>query len=290
MPKIALSPNAAIAAGSIYTYLRPRLAQDAKIDMKGILAPMRGRSFKSVKTEIANACRSVTMGKLAQDADIDDVAELLDAIENVVDTPAVAVPEGMGEENGEHVIRDEEDDDPDSKVEGGAVELVAKVREFLKDRVSDEVLQQFDQLVGSGQEPEELDDDKGEDNRMGRDEDKDEKPVTQKAMDAAIAAAAKSADDRHRGIREAERAVRPYVGELQMAFDSADQVFQAALKHLGVKDVEKIHPSAYSALLAAQPKPGTRNAPKKLGMDNALPASVKPLTERIPGLSNIARM
>ncbi len=73
--------------------------------------------------------------------------------------------------------------------------------------------------------------------------------VTQDSVNAAIKAATDTERKNQRAIREAERVVRPLVGEMSIAFDSADEVYKNALTMLGVKDADKIHPSAYPQLL-----------------------------------------
>lgn len=78
--------------------------------------------------------------------------------------------------------------------------------------------------------------------------------VTKETMDAAIAAAEASAVDRAMAIDEARRVCRPYVGDMDTKFVSSDSVYAAALKIKGEKDVDKIHPSAYRAILEKYPK------------------------------------
>ena len=78
--------------------------------------------------------------------------------------------------------------------------------------------------------------------------------VTKEAMDAAIAAAEASAVERAMAIDEARRVCRPYVGDMDTKFVNADSVYLAALKIKGVKEAEKIHPSAYRTILEMQPK------------------------------------
>ena len=81
--------------------------------------------------------------------------------------------------------------------------------------------------------------------------------VTKPAMDAALAATARATEQRvlkaQRELREAERAVRPYVGELSMACDSDEQVLRAALKILKVEGADTIHASALLPVLKMQP-------------------------------------
>lgn len=81
-----------------------------------------------------------------------------------------------------------------------------------------------------------------------------------------------------RALRQAEDDVRPLVGQL-VAMDSAEEVYEAALKQLGVK-VEGIHPSAYPALIEAQKQIRGNRRPTPLASDNA---TVQTVTELFPG-------
>jgi uncharacterized protein len=105
--------------------------------------------------------------------------------------------------------------------------------------------------------------------------------VTKKALDVAMATARRlGADDAirmQREIRAAERAVRPYVGDLALALDSAEAVYRTALTMLGVK-TEGIHPSAFATILAMQPHPGAR-PPVVVALDSA---GAKGFAERFP--------
>jgi len=81
------------------------------------------------------------------------------------------------------------------------------------------------------------------------DEDEKEETVTKTAMDAALAKQRLET----RAIAAAERDVLPVVGELNIAFDSASDVYKSALSILGVK-TDGIHPSAYKAIYDAHSK------------------------------------
>ena len=80
-------------------------------------------------------------------------------------------------------------------------------------------------------------------------------------MDAALLALGKKVEAdtvaRLRGVQAAEEEVKPYVGKLAVALDSADEVYKAALSVLGI-ETKGIHPSAYHHILAAQPKAGSK--------------------------------
>jgi hypothetical protein len=89
----------------------------------------------------------------------------------------------------------------------------------------------------------------------------DSMPVTRSAMDQAIRVAQDAAIRNQRAIREAERFVRPWVGDLAM--DSANHpadVYRATLRALGVKGADRVHPDALRPILEAQPRPQARVA------------------------------
>jgi hypothetical protein len=110
--------------------------------------------------------------------------------------------------------------------------------------------------------------------------------VTKSAMDAALKAMQSTMARTQREIREAERAVFPYVGELTMSFDSKDQVYATALSMRGI-DPKPIHPSAYPALLAAQPKAGASTNVPTVAMDAA---STKGFLDRFPETKHIRQI
>jgi len=99
-----------------------------------------------------------------------------------------------------------------------------------------------------------------------------EKPEmqTKPAMDAAIAEAVAKVQKTNLEIREAERAVRPYVGELAIACDSAEDVYKNALHALGIK-TEGVHASAFKTILEMQPLPGS-NKQARIAADGIVTA------------------
>ena len=66
--------------------------------------------------------------------------------------------------------------------------------------------------------------------------------------------------------------MRPYIGDLALAQDSADAVYKLALGTLGIK-TEGVHPSAWPTILEMQPKPDARKKPTTHAMDAASAAS-----------------
>ena len=82
--------------------------------------------------------------------------------------------------------------------------------------------------------------------------------VTKADMDAAVAAATSATEAKYR----AREVVRPIIGEV--ALDSADAIYAAALKHLEV-DIEGVPAAAYPALIKAVS--GKKVAPSTPAMD-----------------------
>jgi uncharacterized protein len=129
-------------------------------------------------------------------------------------------------------------------------------------------------------EDEEEEEDKEKKVAEDEDESKPEPGVSKAAMDAAISTAvtkaAREAETatvaRMLAIRETEKAVRPYVGQIEVAMDSAAAVYKLALDHLNV-DVAGVPESAYGAVLKAIPAPNAAPAPASPWMATPRPPS-----------------
>lgn len=219
MKKTALlSRMASVAHGAILAHVMPKLASDHKIDISAALVGVTSENFKAKRPAIIEAVGKATKGKLAADAKLDGLEALLGALEEV------DVREAM----------DEDDEEAEKK------------------RAEDDAAEEEERK----KVPEDAEKDK--------DEDEDEDKVDKKAMDSAISAAVAQAKTEVRAemlkaaqeIRTAEEAVRPYIGKLAMAHDSADAVYRTALTSLGV-NIDGVHPSALPAILKAQPLPGS---------------------------------
>lgn len=238
MKKTALlSRMASVAHGAILAHVMPKLAADQKIDVSAALVGVTAKNFKAKRPAIVEAVGKAAKGKLAADAKLDGLEALLIALDGVEGQEAM----------------DEEDDDEDEK----------------KKKKAEDDAEEEDKKKKAEDESEEEEKAK----KKAEDAEKDEDKVDKKAMDAAITKAKaevraemlKTAAD----IRTAEEAVRPYIGKLAMAHDSADAVYRTALTSLGV-DITGVHPSALPAILKAQPVPGTEQAQKpRVAMDAA---------------------
>jgi hypothetical protein len=109
-------------------------------------------------------------------------------------------------------------------------------------------------------------------------------PITKTAMDAAITAAITGEKENAGKIRDAERFVRPYVGDLAMAFDSDEGVYRKAMDILGIKHTG-IHPSALRTIIEMRPKPSASQTTQTRMATDAKPQAS--FEEAFPGAQRI---
>lgn len=110
--------------------------------------------------------------------------------------------------------------------------------------------------------------------------------ITQTDVDAAVSAGVTAAVAKVNALHTARAAVRPFVGEVAM--DSADAVYEFALKKLNV-DVAGVHPSAFPALLKTVGASITAHPSPRIAEDSTQQAArLKAVNEAFPGLSRLA--
>lgn len=274
-----------LTIGAVSAFLQPRLKKDAgKISFDHALDGLTSTNFSARKVSIIDAVKKATVGKLAHDASVDGLAQVLDMIEGgkgaTADADPIADPIPMKDAGKADNL--------------GGPGIDADVPSFLKGKLTDDdykaCMDMMNKKAAADKDPKledlgaagdaDKDDDEDDDKDKGA---KDEPPPFKgkpevgggKAMDsAAVARAIKVATDSaikvQRDIRVAETAVRPWVGELTVAFDSAEEVYRHALSMLGVEHKD-VHASALKHILDVQTKPGARRngADPHVAMDAA---------------------
>ena len=128
-------------------------------------------------------------------------------------------------------------------------------------------------------------DDKEDEPVDGKDEEEDEDDKkNKKAMDAAIDAVRVKIAADAKEFRAAERAVRPYVGDLALdAAETADDVYRAALKLLGIA-ADGVNSVGLRAMLKMAPLPGSK--PTVVAMDAK---SASDFATRFPSTTRIVK-
>lgn len=231
-------------------YLRPRLAQDAALEPAALALLIDKAAFDRPK--IAAGVTAMFKGKLAQDADLGDIAEILEAVAPVVEAVAEEDPAALDEGDDKYAA------------------LVAKLRETLSP----------EQCAALGLD--EADPDAPESPEGGNPE---PDTVSKQAMDAAIKKAGDDAYSRAMkeaaAVRTAEKEVAPLVGEIA-AMDSAESVYRFALDQAGI-DTKGVHASALRVLVqqAVQHKSQQVRVAPSLAQDAAAGAA---FAKRFPNL------
>ncbi len=280
-----LSRKATVAKGALMAHLRPLLAQDHRIDVSPVLRGVTTSNWAARKPGIAKAMAKASRNRnhFAQDADLKALLQLLDGLdgeenepdgdvgvdaESEAETPKIEqiAKKGEGEE-----VDSETDETPPPKTPKAA-EDGEEDEEDGGEMDEDSLLNQLRALVAklggeAGQaedEPPATPGTPAAPARSGGSNVAKEKPemIDQKAMDAAL----KRHGDKVRNetiaqlnaIAAARDLVRPLVGELKGAFDSADAVLKFALDAAEV-DLTGVPTAAYPALVKLLPRPGVGN-------------------------------
>lgn len=157
----------------------------------------------------------------------------------------------------EKVDKDDEDDDPakDGVVEEGAEE--AEDAESQEDLDEDE----RDAKDRKGAKDKRGAKDKGAKDKTAKDKgamDSSKKPITGDDMNKAIQSAVANAEKRAREAAEAREFVRPFVGQVAIALDSAEKIHRSAATMLQIEDAETVHPSALKTLISMAGKNRTQ--------------------------------
>lgn len=327
--KKLLSRKAAMAKGAIAVCLSPRLAQDAKFDLITVLADVTSANWKEKKKTVIDWIGKLPVtnfkDKPAMDAGIEDVVKLLDSLDGeeldggVVQSPDAGNPdqnlEGSKAKTGAGM------DDPTAAIS-------ALLKGKISDEDLAHVLELIQTPAGDEDENEEVDEfmkkltgktnGKKEGSAAGAEGSIDqeigkgaslnlpakpaieaggkiqESPKVEKAaMDAAILKAKQETKSevtkQLRDIAEAEKIVKPYIGEV-MAQDSAEDVYRLALDHYKI-DLEGVHPSAFKAMVKLLPLPGEEGAEKKQRSKMAHDSSnVVKFKERFPTAGKVRQL
>jgi hypothetical protein len=238
-----LTANASLVIGAIAATLTPVLAQDAQIgDLTAIAAGIKGPlSAKDKQTIIASVTEQYG-DKLAQDATLDALPAVLDAL----------------------VLAEDEAAPPAKKTEVACDKATLMAGGLAEDEA--------DMIIAKrGKTPPTQKDD----------------TVEKPAMDAAIAAAQATTKAETvammQAIRNAENKVRPIIGELAIAQDSAAAVFKLALDSAKVK-TDGVPEAAYEPMvdmLLAHRANGTPAARVVIAQDSAISAATG-LSKRFP--------
>jgi len=273
----SLSKKAVMAKGALLAVLKPMMATDSQMpNLDTILAGVKRKNWLEKKPGIVAAIKPL----LAKDTDLADIVKLLDKLDSA-------------EPDDDNVAQDE----PDPKMAG--------IMDKLRGKISDEDLAEIEAMLKAkpvavptaADEPAQTANaananPNNQENKKPAAADDDEEKMDKAAMDKAIKLAcdkaAKEAEqktiDRMNGIADALKFVKPIVGEIAIACDSAEAVYKAALTIKGI-DTKGMHSDAYKSILTNLPKPQKATL-QVVANDAALSGDV---TECFPDSNRLSR-
>lgn len=308
MSKKFATLKASVAASAVAAYLQPQLAMDSAVNVHGALATFKPKQFKQDKKKFLAALQKHLVGKLAQDSAMSGVlagvGKIMDSIEgnDAVSDEAAEIDPALADEadamdGGMDAIKAylKEKGVPDDIIAGmptGETEVeaepapkeeVVKPAPEKKAIAEDGPTDDMEARLADGGKKKIVADADIERSETGPDGD-DDKFVSKGAMDAALKKARADTMATMNRVQEARKHVRPTVGELDMAFDSAEGVYRHAFKMIG-KEIPKAvaGEAALQAMWDLVPARGRAPEPA-VAMDSA---SVKSFNERFPHLSKV---
>jgi uncharacterized protein len=279
MPKLTKTRLGVYIHGALSTYIKKPSAE-LSMALDTALKDVTATSFKANdgRAKVKAAIKAIP--KIAQDADLDAMHGFIDRLDNkaaddLEEDPNKKAADETEEEKKAREAAAAKDETPEEKEAREKKEAADK-----KARDAWESSPEFKAAKDSY--------DKRAKDGAGPDVDP---PPTRTEMDAAMdkaiekatKAGAAAATKVQQDIRTAEKFVQPWVGNLELAFDSAEGVYRKTCELLKI-DVEGVHVSALPKLIALHPKPGARPARTTVAMDAEPP---KDYTERFPGSARI---
>jgi hypothetical protein len=274
----ALSRTASATQVALAVYLRPKLATDAKpVDFTPTVKGLTHKNFKEKCPSIIADIKRQTIGKLANDASIEDVAEVLEALAPILpqDDPEMPAADDM------------EDDDAAMDDDDAALKAALKAKGYTDEEIEAICAKTVAAMDADKDDEDKADEKQGKEDKGKTAMDQLKHMVSKAAMDAALAKVASETERRviqtQRDIRDAERAVEPRVGQIKIACDSADDVYRAALNAMGV-DTKDLPAGSARAVFNAIPVTPAAPARNKIAQDAA---SAEGFTKRYPGAARI---
>lgn len=260
-----LSRAAVMLKGALKVAAQPILATDAAIDFNALVAGVTAKNYAA--DTVFSRFTAASKGKLAADASLEPIRMALDAMKEDC--------EGMDAE--------EDQDEAAKKADDAKKAKDAKAAKAAKDKKARDAKTAKDKAAKDEEEGEEEEEERAEDEDMPEGMDK-------KAMDAAIRTAVEAAETRTvarmNSIAEARRQVAPFVGEIVVAMDSAEDVYKFALDKSGVS-TKDVPPAAFKAMVGMLPDPAAPVA--RIALDAQHRTSRNEAVAMFPALARIAQ-
>jgi len=275
IPKMKQSKTAIAVAGALGAHIRPRLAADAAmVDLSTTLKGVTRKNLKSETSRIIRALENRFAGKLAQDADLKDLKDVIEVFCDPGQSP-------IGEDEDDETRNSGESEKARENEVALDDNLLGKLRESLGEMLGHEDMEKVMKALGAAPSSTET----------AKDEpphtpETPEAPVTKAAMDAAMRRATTAGEmaamARMNAIRTAEQECRPILGEI-VAQDSAEDVYRLALDAKGI-DTDGVPPAAYRHMVKLALSQDQAVQTPRVAMDSA---AVQGFEDRYPNVKNM---
>ena len=262
-----LTRTAARVQAALSVFLLPKIAMDSQLKFSTALSTglinINRKTFASpkIKKALVKFVHDAAEPMLAPEAKAaggigpDDV--IMKVLE-MVEKQGASEPEEMDELPAKVAPGEEEEEEPGAaKPEKGAWKkniMDALMKSGMDEVGCKAIMDMMPEEEGEDEEPKPGEGKTGdeEDDEAKKKAEDEEKEKNMKAMDSAIKAGVKLAEEnmmkRLTAIREAERDVLPLIGEVSVAMDSAEDIYKAALKAHDV-ETDGVHPTALKSMV-----------------------------------------
>jgi len=264
------SRKALMVKGAISAYLKPQLMAGTILALDSALGSVNRLNWKTQKPAVLAAVTTLAKPKLAPGATLDGLKLALDSMDEEEDGEAEDDTIKAKDES------EEEEETEEAKAERMAMEKKARDKKAkdkkardakARDRKARDMKAKDWEDEEEEAEDEDLSESEREEKKEARDRKaRDMKAKDKKAMDAAIATATTAVIARMNAAVEAREIVRPIIGNVSMALDSAEAIYKLALDAHKV-DTTGVNPEGYRAMVKMIRRPGEQT--RALALDSA---------------------
>jgi hypothetical protein len=299
-----MSRQAALAIGILAPYVKSKLAFDQSIDLRPLFTGVTARTWDEDKCKILKGIQRACKGRLARDASIGSVAELLDLISDVV-TEDEAVEQGVHNtmiktarvkaKDGSWGNRASERSE--SEFNGSQDDVVSSVEEFLKGKLLDEEIEQVCELLRGNSNDnydEDLDDDsddREEENNPDRDPNEDDEiDRSRETSPNEYQRQIRKAVDNPPNMRRAGRDEPPPFKGRPKVGGGMDAAMRRDLNRIGILPMERQQPHLDNFGRLSDGRLPAKRPKAQIAMDaKARSRSQKSFVERFPDCAKVGR-
>ena len=279
------SRQAILVRGAIASVLKPRLtAGTSLMALDAALADVHADTWARERPKVEARVKQAFASKLTGGATLDDLPTFLGAMDAEEDDEDDL--EGEDEEMDDSEREDERKKRADDRKKGMDAAARKTARDGRRTARDSKRAARDAKAKAAKDTAKPAKDEAGETEAEKAAREKKERAEAAEDTKRAVDQAMDSLRADMRAATQAREDVRPLIGAVSMAMDSAPDIYKMALDHLNV-DLTGVPKEGYGALLRAFPKP--RAPGNEMAMDIAFTTTSTRLAEKFPALAHIRR-